>query len=1053
MRTRCSVFALLLSYCLVHAGSATLLSENFEGAAAGWTLTGDWQIGTPSVVGPVTVPQGTRCAATNISGYYSANSASALTTPLIQLPSTATQITLSFFEWYYTESCCDFMYLELSTNGGVSWNTLRSALSGSNQVWTQRTFDLTSYKNNSVQIRFRFTADGSDNYPGWYVDSVSIVATVIDTTNLPHIAVAPGSFKIGPGDSPTQTLTICNTGIRDTLQYSFGTSNPGPVNIVAWTYGADMSYSYPNLVSSLRSRIPSANITPTATTDPTTLGALLQNAQVFLIPAQEYAMPPYTYGMAFASVLNTFVRSGGIVIAIGPSTMSSFLSYAGLDTISSYSSTSSGAVSVLNPSHPIFDSVTAGSLTMLYMTYYWSSLGSATVLATYNSYPVCSERKKGGGFVYLLGYDFYYVNTTTWGRILANCITKNLSSLGNLVTVDTIAGSIKAGSCKNATLTFHRERMTPGTQVVTVRIQHNALLDVNPVSVACTLLVDSTTMLYRAPSMAVPAFTGDTAERDITIQNTGSSLLNFSVVKTSTGVTVPSILINEVGIYYRFIELLNVGATDVNIGGWRLAWTDNSGTTGSFTVPANIAIKSHRFVIAYASTGISNDSLQYIGSILGWTSTTDLSVSLLNASGQGVDFFKISLDPSAPPAGTTWLGAGYVRSGSMYYYYRMSTIDNNTAADWTSTSNASGYYWFTLNPGQSFSSGATPPGYISARADSLSIAGGSSALIRFRYDATSLLTSGVFIDTFQIAHNAKNLPSPITVICTLTVTSNIPVLIPYQPDPTINRKPLLQWHPVASASAYIIEIAQTSSFTTLQVIQQTQDTSFQPLVPLPLGDIFWRVRSDVNTRPSLPDHFFIQNDSIPVLIPLQPDTIVSQAGTMFTWYHSAGATSYRIQIYKTDSVVPQPVVITFTTDTFYRQAVPLQSGRYVWMVSANFDYTRLSYPDTFWVKSPTGIPSEIQSKHPLVFALRTYSSAGRLIISCAIPQYAAQALRPVAVDLFDVRGRLVGKVFDGMLAAGYYQFVVPEEHLASGMYLCRMRSVNEQKLTPVFMKK
>jgi hypothetical protein len=123
------------------------------------------------------------------------------------------------------------------------------------------------------------------------------------------------------------------------------------------------------------------------------------------------------------------------------------------------------------------------------------------------------------------------------------------------------------------------------------------------------------------------------------------------------------------------------------------------------------------------------------------------------------------------------------------------------------------------------------------------------------------------------------------------------------------------------------------------------------------------------------------------------------------------------------------------------------------MVSADFDYNRLSYPDTFWVKTQTGTASIAKSKLPTVFALKASVSAGRIVFSCAVPQHAAQALRPVTIDIFDVRGRLINKVFDGMLAAGYYQFAVPVEHIASGMYVCRMRSLNEQKLTPVYMKK
>jgi hypothetical protein len=395
MRTRCSLIVLLLSHCLVHAGQVTLLSENFEGTLTGWSLSGDWQVGIPTVVGPTAAFQGSRCIATNISGNYSNSSNSILVTPSILVPGAATQVTLSFYEWYYLESCCDYMYMDVSTNGGLSWTSLRSGLTGYTSAWLARTFDLTSYKGSSVQLRFRLTSDASGTYAGWYIDSLSVVASVIDTVNLPHIALAPGSFRIGTSDPVVKTLTICNTGIRDTLQYSFSTSTPGSVKIVAWTYGADLTGEYANTVSSIVARLPSATITPTTTTDPSTLSSLLQGANVFLIPESDVIVPSASIGTGFASVLDNYVSAGGIVIVLSPYADTSFLSAAGLERISYRYSTSSGTVLVTNPSHRIFDSVSVGSLQMLNGTAYWTPTSSATTLATYSSYPVITERARG----------------------------------------------------------------------------------------------------------------------------------------------------------------------------------------------------------------------------------------------------------------------------------------------------------------------------------------------------------------------------------------------------------------------------------------------------------------------------------------------------------------------------------------------------------------------------------------------------------------------------------------------------------------------------------
>jgi hypothetical protein len=521
---------------------------------------------------------------------------------------------------------------------------------------------------------------------------------VIDTVNQPHIALAPGSFKIGPGEPAVKTMTLCNTGIRDTLQYTFSSAGSGTANILAWTYGADLSSSWPATMSSIRGLMPAANITTTTTTDPATLAVLLQGADVFLIPSQEYTTPSSSIGTAFAPVLDTYVRSGGTVVVLFPNYIPTFLSYAGLDTLgSTYSyTTSSYTVTINNSSHPVFDSVSQSSLVTLYRTGYWTKLSSSTTLATYSSYAVCTEKIKGNGAIYLLGYDFYSTNTTTWGRMLFNCINRNSS--GGRVTADTASGWVKAGACKNVILNFHREGLQPGASIFRLSIRHNALLEQNPVLVPCTLMVDSTTLAYQVPGMSATIHTGDTAVKRVTLQNTGSSLLNFGVVKTSKSDAAASILINEVSTYNLFIELINTGSSDVNIGGYRLVWTDNNGTSGSYMFPSNATIRSHRFVVGCGYSGTTNDTAFYFGSYVGWGSSTEFSVSLLNASGQGVDFFKTSVDQTNPPAGTSWSGTGFWRSGSVYDYYRMSIVDNNTAADWAGSSFSSSYTWLQLNP-------------------------------------------------------------------------------------------------------------------------------------------------------------------------------------------------------------------------------------------------------------------------------------------------------------------------------------------------------------------
>lgn len=1190
MRFSCLVAVVILLISGVAGGAeTTVFSENFEsGTPPGWSLSGDWQVGNPAGgVGPASAYQGSRCAGTNILGYYSNNSVSYMVTSAMLLPASANQITLRYYQWYTTESGYDLMYVDVSTNGGSSWSILQSATSGSSTAWTQRTFDLTSYKNTSLRLRFRFASDGSSTYAGWYVDSVTVVATMVDSINIPHIAVAPASFMIRPGDTAVKMLTICNTGIRDTLQYSLNISNLSGKRILIWKYGADTVRRFPNIISSIVSLIPTAAITSTATTDPAALSALLQDEDVFLITESYNPVPATNIGTAFAPVLDTFVRSGGIVIVSAPYADASFLTAAGLDNISYYSSSGSGTVTVTSPAHRIFDSVATSSLQMLSGTAYWSSLSTATRLATYNGYTVCSEQAKGSGYIYMLGYSFYAANTDTWGRILANCIVQNTGGgTGGLVTADSASGSVMHGFCKNVPLAFHRQGLQPGYTIVQLMIYHNALLDPGPVSVPCTLFVDSTELPHIALApRSIRIGPADTTVRTLTVCNAGTrDTLKYSINTDCTILAwtwgaemtyeypnmvsairqrIPSAQISSTATTDPAVLTALLRNTDVFLIPAQESATPSSAVGAAFAPVLNSWIGAGGIVIVlapnYEATFLRYSGLDTL-SYYSYTTSTGYTITINNPTHAVFD----SMTPS--PLQTIyrtgyWTGtasaavlatySGYAvcteklkGSGAVYligydFYYANTTTwgrmlvncvkkgfssglvtaaapsDNvppKDCRDVTVTVHREGLlpgtYDFQLsvmhnapldqnplfvpctlvvdsttmayqapsmavalftgdsavrtisiqNTGSSRltidvtkTGGDTTAEYISASIGSFTINAGRSSEIRFSYNAGSLLTGGLFIDTFQISENSKNIASPITVICTLAVFSNIPVCIPVQPDPTVDRRPALTWHPVTSASVYTVEVSQSSTFSSLQVMQQTADTSFTPLVNFALGYNYWRVRCDLNPRPSLPDNFYVQNDSIPLLIPIVPDTLGIQTSTLFKWHPSTAGITYRIQLYRVDTTVPQPVAISYVTDTFYTHSVTMRNGKYMWTVSADFDYSRTAYPDTFWVGGAPVIYSGERCLLPAAYGLKAHTAAGHLRILCAIPRQSCGG--KVTVAMFDIRGKLIRAVFNGMLTAGYHQFPVSVENIATGVYYCRMRAGNQQTMTSIYLKK
>ena len=123
---------------------------------------------------------GTYAAATGAS--YPNSADAELLTPNLDLTaySSATDITLTFWEFYDTESGWDdveiwvFSYDRASPN---DWTQLQDR-SGTNGVWQQNTIDLLAYAGETIYVDFWFNSDGSvNNYGGWYIDDVEVIVT------------------------------------------------------------------------------------------------------------------------------------------------------------------------------------------------------------------------------------------------------------------------------------------------------------------------------------------------------------------------------------------------------------------------------------------------------------------------------------------------------------------------------------------------------------------------------------------------------------------------------------------------------------------------------------------------------------------------------------------------------------------------------------------------------------------------------------------------------------------------------------------------------------
>lgn len=167
-------------------------ATGFESACPdGWTLTGDWQCGTPSNAGPPAAFGGTNCIGTQLGSNYSAlqtYTTATATSPDIALRGDMPQV-LRFKAWVDTEAPYDGFLLQISDDGGATypdlvtvspeynltvaghhaWGGQQSAL-----AWQSFSADLSAFEGQTISLRFAFQSDASTSFAGVYIDDIAI---------------------------------------------------------------------------------------------------------------------------------------------------------------------------------------------------------------------------------------------------------------------------------------------------------------------------------------------------------------------------------------------------------------------------------------------------------------------------------------------------------------------------------------------------------------------------------------------------------------------------------------------------------------------------------------------------------------------------------------------------------------------------------------------------------------------------------------------------------------------------------------------------------------
>ncbi|MBN2037644.1 MAG: hypothetical protein JW768_12960 [Chitinispirillaceae bacterium] len=166
-------------------------------------------------------------------------------------------------------------------------------------------------------------------------------------------------------------------------------------------------------------------------------------------------------------------------------------------------------------------------------------------------------------------------------------------------------------------------------------------------------------------------------------------------------------------------------------------------------------------------------------------------------------------------------------------------------------------------------------------------------------------------------------------------TRPCPLLIPYTPNPTSNRRPQLRWYQNSYISTYRIEIDTSLQFTLTIVSEAVIDTFYIPAADLPYDTIYWRVRNDADPLSWSAASSVMIVRPVPTLIAYTPNP-TSDRRPQLRWYHHDSISIYRIQI-DTSLQFTSTIVSEAVIDTFYTPVSDLPYGTIYWRVRNDAD--------------------------------------------------------------------------------------------------------------------
>jgi Zn-dependent metalloprotease len=459
-------------------------------------------------------------------------------------------------------------------------------------------------------------------------DTVSQSLTV---QTAPVIDVDPDSLYItlvSCNDSETVTMTIYNTGSGQ-LVYDIdgGASSSSTPEVLALTYGVDMSTEYPNTLNAINQYYSNYNLTEINTTSASALQAALAGKNVLLIAEQETGSASVFTG--FASVLQTFVNNGGSVIFCG-TTNYDCIFYSGLFSGSYGGTVSSGSLNVINNTHPITYQLPA-TINAQNMNVFLNITNSDAVkLVKYGTSDVVAYREIGDAKIIYAGYDFYIYDTSA-AHIIANAMQwAGGSAMPSWITIDPDSGMIVPGDSQIVDVTFYSSGLNSGTYSSTIDVNNNDPL--NP-QIAVPYILNI--IGYPLISLSDTCFDfGDvmlngTHDDTLLIFNTGCDTLKVSNMNVSAGgfsisTTSLSILPGDSGIVIITFHPTTLGGYNAVLNIFNNA-SDTSVCLSGMSIPAPIInVDPDQYSLSLDACGDSITIPLYISNTGGSNLTFDI---------------------------------------------------------------------------------------------------------------------------------------------------------------------------------------------------------------------------------------------------------------------------------------------------------------------------------------------------------------------------------------------------------------------------------------------